>query len=306
MDIAIFLSRPDQYQGPCLSDYHGCFGDSVANHTAAAYQSMTDRLISRGLTRLTHLYFGAEFCEYLIPSRKELEQYIQICKSDSLQPVFVTPVVTDHGIGRLQACFDFLDGENVDYAVVVNDLGVLQLLCARPHKPRIIAGRVLDKTSHDSRIPEKEMTQYYSAPGIHYASEPGILSEHSTRILSGLGVSRYEFDLPKTGLQLPDTGYPCSLYWPFHYLTTGRVCLFRSMGKTGAEKFLVGQDLCGGRCKAYELELRKPMNGYSFEHGIRKNNQYLFQKGNTLFYLYDDPNINDQLAQFDRIVLQML
>ena len=82
--------------------------------------------------------------------------------------------------------------------------------------------------------------------------------------------------------------------------------MFRALGKTGREKFLVGQTSCAGSCKALELELRKPINGYSFEHGVRKNNQYLFQKGNTIFYLYENPNIAEQIEQFDRIVLQLL
>lgn len=306
MDIAVYLSSPHEFRGGCLSDYPFTFGDHRANLVAAAYQNMCDMLAKSGVHRFTYLYFGAEFCEYLIPSQQDLEQYVEICRANDLRPVFVTPVVTDRGLDRLWECFDHLDASGIPYAVVVNDLGVLQMLCSRSPVPELIAGRILDKTSHDCRISENEMGSYYSASGMRYASEPGILSDHSTGVLSPLGISRYEFDLPKTGLDLKHSGSGLSLYWPFHYLTTGRVCMFRALGKTGKERFLVGQRSCGGSCKALELEMRKPINGYSFEHGVRKNNQYLFQKGNTIFYLYENPNITEQIEQFDRIVLQLL
>ena len=116
----------------------------------------------------------------------------------------------------------------------------------------------------------------------------------------------FEFDLPIVGLELKSTKAHHSLYWPFHYLSTGRVCIFRSINKTGKEKFLVGDIPCNRPCKKLELELRKPLNGYHFEHGIRKSSQYLMQKGNTLFYLYENPNISQQFTQFDRIILQIL
>ena len=306
MDIAVYLTSPHQFRGCYLSDYPFSFGDCHANQVAAAYQKMYYMLIKRGAHRFTYLYFGTEFCEYLIPSQQYLEQYMDICRDNDLRPVFVTPVVTDRGLDRLQNCFDHLDASSIPYAVVVNDLGVLQLLCSRSHVPELIAGRILDKTSHDCRILENEMGSYYSASGMRYASEPGILSDHSTGVLSSLGISRYEFDLPKTGLHLRHSNSGLSLYWPFHYLTTGRVCMFRALGKTGKDKFLVGQRSCDGSCKALELELRKPINGYSFEHGARKDNQYLFQKGNTVFYLYENSNIAEQIEQFDRIVLQQL
>ena len=237
MDIAVYLTSPLQFRGCCLSDYPFTFGDHHANQVAAAYQNMCDMLIKRGVHRFTYLYFGAEFCEYLIPSQQDLEQYVEICRANDLRPVFVTPVVTDRGLDRLRECFDHLDASGIPYAVVVNDLGVLQLLCSRPRVPELIAGRILDKTSHDCRISENEMGAYYSASGMRYASEPGILSDHSTGILAPLGISRYEFDLPKTGLDLKRSGSGRGLYWPFHYLTTGRVCMFRALGKTGRRNF---------------------------------------------------------------------
>ena len=306
MDVAVYLTSPHQFRGCCLSDYPFSFGDCHVNQVASAYTKMCDLLTKRGIHRFTYLYFGSEFCEFLIPSQQDLEQYVEICIANNLRPVFVTPVVTDRGLDCLQDCFDFLDSLSIPYSIVINDLGVLQLFCSRPRVPELIAGRVLDKTSHDCRISENEIGFYYSASGMRYASEPGILSDHSIGVLSPLGISRYEFDLPKTGLDLRHSSSALSLYWPFHYLTTGRVCIFSSIGKTGKEKFLVGQRSCGKSCKALELELRKPINGYSFEHGLRKNNQYLFQKGNTVFYLYENSNIAEQIEQFDRIVLQLL
>ena len=306
MDVALYLANPNQFISCYLADYQFTFADSKANHVDVAYKRMSELITQRGLCRFTHLYFGAEFCEYLLPSRTELEEYIRISKDTGLFPVFVTPVVTDYGISRLVESFDYLDAQDIQYAVVVNDYGVLTLLDTQHSVCEIIAGRVLDKTSHDPRIPEDELLQYYSPAGIRYACEPGIESGRSTDILSKMGICRFEFDLPIVGLELKSTKAHHSLYWPFHYLSTGRVCIFRSINKTGKEKFLVGDIPCNRPCKKLELELRKPLNGYHFEHGIRKSSQYLMQKGNTLFYLYENPNISQQFTQFDRIILQIL
>lgn len=305
MDIAIYLSDPDQFQGCDLSDYRFQFTDFQNNSVSEAYQNMQALLIQRGVLQLTHLYFGAEFCEFLIPSSRIIQKYIDICKANHLQPVFVTPVVTDYGIQQLQEAFDFLDTQILPYAVVINDFGVLQMLCSRSNTPEIIAGRILDKTSHDCRIPAEELTEYYSVSGMRYAQTPGILSNSSIQILSKMNITRFEFDLPKTGLHLAGTQKQFSLYWPFHYLTTGRVCIFRSLHKTGNQKFLVGGKSCTAPCKAFDLELSKPLNGYSFEYGRRKKNQHLFQKGNTIFYLYENPEISSQVDQVDRIIIQI-
>lgn len=306
METALFISTIDQFKSCFLGDYQFAFADSKSNHVDAAYNRMCSFVQENNIIKFSHLYFGVEFCEYLIPSVESLARFADICMGNDLFPVFVTPVVTDYGIDRLEKCFAYLNNQLTHYGVVVNDIGVLHMIQSCSRTIDIIAGRVLDKTSHDCRIPEAELANYYSSAGMRYASEPGVLSEEHINVLSKLGVCRYEFDLPITGLRLRNTSAHYSLYWPFQYITTGRVCLFRALTKTGKNRFLVGSDQCSQPCRGFELELRKPLNGYSFEFGIRKNNNYLYQKGNTLYYTYDNPNIAQQLAQFDRIIFQIL
>lgn len=39
-------------------------------------------------------------------------------------------------------------------------------------------------------------------------------------------------------------------------------------------------------------------------NGQRKNNQYLFQRGNTVFYVLENLDVKE-IQQFDRIILQV-
>lgn len=307
MEIAIFVSHPEQYRGCDLSDYSFTYGDAQNNGVYHAYETVQKLLMKYDKTKFDQLYFGSEFCENLIPTIEELKFFLNKCKADGLGPVFVTPVVTDRGIAKLKVCFDFLDAQGVMYSTVVNDVGVLQMLSECAKTKSVIIGRLFDKTSHDSRISQKDIPSYYGAAGIRYAGEPGILSDHSRRILKSFGVQRFEFDLPKVGIY-PDRreDYGFSLYWPFHYLTTGRVCLFRAADREGKDKFLVGGKPCRGICKKKELELRKPVNGFSPEQGVKKNDLYLFQKGNTIFYLYDHNDLEALISRFDRVIIQVL
>ena len=112
-------------------------------------------------------------------------------------------------------------------------------------------------------------------------------------------VERYEFDLSKVGIELPREG-KYSLYWPYSYLTTGRICMFRSLDLDGKEKFLVGDKGCGRKCIQYKVEKRKPINGYS---STKKADMFLFQKGNTLFFVNEDLDL--YTSSFDRLIIQL-
>lgn len=301
MDIALLIDNLDMYKDTKVSSYLEGWG-SENNGISRALHRMGEYIKEE--KKISMLYFGNEFCEYMLPNKTEIMEFMSLCMKENLKPIFVTPVVSDWGIKRMKEDLECLDTYDVDIEIVVNDVGVLELLHRRYTKFKISLGRIFDKTSHDSRASVQELEHYYGTAGLQFARTPGILSEEAKEIFSRYKIERYEFDLPKVGLDLPKNG-KFSLYWPYHYLTTGRVCALRASCLGGEEKFLVGNNVCARPCRNIQIEKRKPMNGFQYSNEKKINDLFLFQKGNTVFYLYEADDFEKNAKQFDRIVLQI-
>ncbi|WP_409967521.1 hypothetical protein RFF05_13180 [Bengtsoniella intestinalis] len=291
MKIGILLNDLSRYKGTNLSEYQWTFGSGGENGVVEAAEAMKKVVPEE----LHYLYFGNEFCEYCIPNCTQLKRWLAICQHDGLEAVFVTPVVSDGGIGRVREAMDYLMGAGFQGAVVVNDLGVAHLLNTDYPSVPLIVGRLLDKLSHDPRGDESAMQAYYGETGMAYATTPSVECRYVRQALPQQ-MMRFEYDLPQVGFAVPENQQSRSLYWPYHYLTTGRVCLFRSMGLNSPEKFLVGDGDCQKTCQGLELELQRTQNP----------DQTLFQKGNTIFYVSNPSNIPAMLHGFDRVVFQIL
>lgn len=294
MEIALLIESEEEYRGNRVSDYSLSWG-SGANGLINICKTLEK---IKG-DRIDLIYFGNEFCEYRIPSVEQLARMIDTCNENNLTCVLVTPVVTDFGINQIANLLDYLVQNMISIDIVVNDMGVLELLRRKDYLGKIIVGRILEKSSHDCRASKEELDEYYGKNGMKFAMTPGVISTFSKMVFERYGVYRYEFDLPKVGLELPmNDNY--SLYWPYSYLTTGRVCMFRSLDLKGTDKFLVGNKGCGRKCIQYKVEKRKPINGYSVN---KMADMFLFQKGNTLFFINDD--IDSYFDYFDRLIIQL-
>lgn len=292
MEIALLIEDEKEYKGNCICDYSFEWG-SKNNGLGKAYE-----LIDKYKDEVIHyLYFGCEFCEYKLPTIVQLEHIVELCVIDELKLVLVTPVVTDYGVSCISDLLKYLVEQNIDADIVVNDVGVLQLLKSSMFKGKVILGRVFDKISHDSRSTDEGIDKYYGDNGKDFAMTPGVISKHALSIYEKYGVDRVEFDLPKMGINLPDQ-FNFSLYWPYSYLTTGRVCLLRSINYEGREKFLVGSG-CGRACLEYKIEKRKPINGTDSGKG---SEMFLFQRGNTIFYLEDKRKV--PIEKINRLIIQ--
>lgn len=297
MEIAILIESEEEYKGKYVRDYHMLWGSDKNGLSEALRQ--VEKYKDH---KIDYLYFGNEFCEYKIPSVTQLDKIISLCKKEDIHCVLVTPVVTDYGIERLSFIFDYLKENDICLEIVVNDVGVLELINRKKLVNKLIIGRVFDKTSHDSRASEEELDDYYGENGKRFAMTPGVLSQHSQIIYKQYGVERYEFDIPKIGITLPKIG-DYSLYWPYTYLTTGRVCLLRSIDLKGRDKFLVGGEKCHKNCLKYKIEKRKPLNGYVVSENGKKMELFLFQRGNTVFFVNED--MESFMDKFNRLIIQL-
>lgn len=292
MDIALLIENINKYHGKNLRDYNFEWKDSEK-----IIISSSDVLGSFIDEPITHIYLGNEFCEYKLPTNVQLRSLMTLCQKENLNPVLVTPPVTDYGINKISLLLDEIDNNSFSVELIVNDVGVLQLIHDRQINCSVTLGRVFDKMSHDSRASVQQFDTYYGSTGKKFAASPGIISKQSKKKFISYNVTRYEFDLPKVGIRLPCNGERYSLYWPFSYLTTGRVCFFRSIAQKGRNKFLVGSDPCIMPCRELQMLKAKGLHPDS-EH-------YLFQHGNTIFFVNDRREGEKYFDMFDRIVLQL-
>ena len=302
MDSAIYIRELSKYCGRNLANYNYRFGESNFNGIDEAFEKLRQFFPAE----IRYLYFGTEFCEHLIPEEEEIRKWKKICECDNLVPVFVTPMVSDWGLNRLKMCFDLISTELQEAEIVVNDYGVAELIRSSYPGLKIIFGRMLDKLTHESRALANEFEDYYGVKGIQYAVHPGNVSGYSQRAISIFQVKRFEYDLPNVGILLPPNSFHYSLYWPFSFLTTGRVCMFHSFEEEGVNRFLAGYHSCRKICRTTDLVLRKPLNGFRTKDGKFTNELNLFQKGNTIFYLADNRATIQSLPQFDRIVIELM
>lgn len=294
MEIALLIDSKEDYKGSHIGDYSFFWGSE--NNGLKKISKQIERYYN---DKVDFLYYGNEFCEYRIPSINQLLQVLDICKKDKISCVLVTPIVTDYGIEKITNLLDYLIYNNISLDIVVNDMGVLELLRKKEYSGKAIIGRVLEKSSHDCRASADEFDDYYGDNGKKFARTPGIISDYTQMIFNKYGIERYEFDLPRIGLDLPENR-DYSLYWPYSYLTTGRVCMFRSLDLKGRNKFLVGETGCGKKCTQYKVEKRKPLNGYSLPP---KPDLFLFQKGNTIFFLNEESDLYTDC--FNRLIIQI-
>ena len=77
----------------------------------------------------------------------------------------------------------------------------------------------------------------------------------------------------------------------------GRVCVFRSFDKIANDKFSVG-DACKMNCINTIIERITTSS-------ITNTKYYLFQMGNTMFYVNEKIDLNQISNTFDRIIVQV-
>ncbi|MCX5886409.1 MAG: hypothetical protein NT096_10955 [Proteobacteria bacterium] len=238
----------------------------------------------------TRLYFGMEFCERLIPDEDNLKKVISFVNEKKIGLTLVTPYVTEDGLERVERLLKTLVELKPDSEVVFNDWGVFQVMEERYQSLIPVLGRMLNKMKRGPRLMNvidkipQESVRYYRTPGI---SVPGV-----REFLLKKRIGRVEFDNLLQGVDLERCGDEIkkTLYLPFAYITTTRLCLTALCDRPDKVKE-VGITPCGHECQRYTFYLKNP---------IMITN--LIRKGNTIFFSNED--IPDNLKMFDRVVIE--
>lgn len=254
-------------------------------------------ILSRKRGSLSRIYYGPEFCEHLIPDSEGLRRVLAIARGAGGLPVtLLLPWSTDAGLDRIRLLLSVLVEEAGPGAeVAVNDWGVLRLL--RQEFPGLtpVLGRLMNKMMRDPRV-----APFFSGGP---AEARKALSGSSAslpayrRFLLDSGVRRIELDLLYQGidLDLAGTGLRSTLWLPFGYVATGRICLSGSLHHPRTDKFRY--DLpCRHECQEHSVELRNTRSPFEESRDL-----VLWQRGNTVFYPFEGKPLEEALESLERI-----
>jgi hypothetical protein len=210
----------------------------------------------------THLYFGSEFCEHLLPSPRALRAALRQAEAHGLRLALLTPVASPAVLERLEDLLPLLaDGMEV----VVNDWGVAHLVATRFPALGAVAGRVLCRMTKDPRLDAG-----WAGRCAHGLAAPTLRA-----LFARLGIRRLELDLPL----FPDAGaldglpLPASVHLPYVYVAKGRMCRAGALAMSGPERFAVGRR-CQKECLRFSAAALRPG---------RDDARAAVQLGNTLF-----------------------
>jgi hypothetical protein len=236
---------------------------------------------------LRAIYFGSEFCEFLLPDAAQVARYCTHAGNAGVEAVLMTPVATPGGLVRIKQLLTDLTVAGDAPAIVFNDWGVATLLRESFPALQRRAGRLINRGIRDPRLMEKEPLSGNSA------------GERGTRLrtmLKGFGVSALETDSDLEGGFLGDgaEGMQRVLYLPYAFAASGRNCLIKADSVVTIDaSFTKGLRLpCSGLCR-------------SESHPIDRSDTHLplWRAGNTLFFEVPKSRAEVHLAQADRIVL---
>ena len=227
------------------------------------------------------VYFGNEFCEKLIPEINVLRDMYYFVKQQYKEFTFVTPFVTNKGINKLAALFDFLNKQG-GAEVVFNDWGVFYLLKNSFCSLIPVMGRLLTKQRRDPRMmrilsgKQRAVVCRSKKQKIIMLPKkiPDVLPElykssvinvpFFQRFLLSQGIKRVEIDNLVWDM---DTNIPIelcvSVYFPYGYISTGRMCW----------KVSLGYGHCKRQCKKYYFQIKHKSLPVP-----------LYAIGNTIFY----------------------
>ena len=218
----------------------------------------------------SRLYFGNEFCEQLIPSVADLEQVLDFVSENSLDFTFVTPYLTDDGLRRLELLLQVIAQRRPGSEVVFNDYGLLRILRSRYSELEPVMGRLLNRMKRGPRL----MTVIDKLPQttVEYFQGSNLTVPALSKFFNDNGVRRVELDNLLQDFDFSLDNLSASLYLPFAYVTTTRLCLVSSCDIPEREE-LIGVFPCKRECQKYTFYLRNEIMPV-----------ILIRKGNTIFF----------------------
>ncbi len=244
-----------------------------------------------GGANFTRFAYGTEFCENLLPAPESLRAIVR----EAGPLTFLTPYVSDRGIAALRNLFALLSDAEDDTEVVFNDWGVLRMLRAEfPHLTPV-QGRLLNKSLRDPRVTSIYAETAPAAPesSLRVLQRSNLDDASYLNLLARYNVRAVEMDNLPQGTDLSFSGVHVSMYVPFGFISTARVCMAAALHYRGPEKFQPGAP-CRHECQSHQLE-------YTYSNSPFSNrDQKFLLKGNTYFYRHSDAMLRSLAADAEQ------
>ena len=254
------------------------------------------------------LYWGAEFCQNLIPGLKDTEKVLAFAEENKVKFSLVTPLVTDRGLRKLNEAFSYLRKNNVECEIIVNDWGVLECLHAKFNKYfKLTLGRLLVrqqrdpsmKTVFEKQPPYAVRDKKTGKLSIIIHKPPKGLYQKGMKasyinlpllqdFLIRFGVYRIELNNVIQGLHLEGIRFKKSLYTPYVNISTTRFCPMESKLQK-----LYRINVCHKECQRHYYRMRS-----------RNIPMAIYRRGNTIFYKNPLDIKSLEKNGIDRIVFQ--
>lgn len=267
------------------------FNEEGAESASSKIKNKKDRdfynLLCLSGSRTPRIYFGNEFCEHCIPHVDELEEVITSCRDIGFPLTFLTPPCCDAKLQRLTRLFDLVEKLSSRAEVVVNDWGVLETLRTHYLGLKPVLGRLMNKFLRDPRLTPRLLSPGAPLEALKVLQECSLSMQAFQELIKSYGIDRVELDYlyQRIGIDFHAFFLRPSLYIPFGYVTTGRICQFGNLNIPIEFKFGI-REACNKPCRNLEATLLDPQGEPG---GVYK----YFQRGNTIFYKLDDPMISE-------------
>lgn len=238
----------------------------------------------------SRLYFGIEFCQNLMPSKEELGRILEFISKKEMDFTFVTPYLTNEGMKKIKPLLSYIIDVQPEGEIIINDWGLLEWIGQEYFDLNLVLGRLLTKQKRGPRI----LNLIGRVPDnmVQHFRKSNVDSLILTDFLISKQIKRVELDNLLQGISRPPHSLKSSLYIPFAYITTTRLCLLSSC-EDKVNKPLRAISACNKECQKYTFRLAH-----------KKMPIDLLLKGNTQFFKNErlPDNLND--LNIDRIVYE--
>lgn len=236
------------------------------------------------LRNFERIYYGTEFCQNLIPSLDNLKKVFSQVSERGKKITLLTPYVTGAGLGKLERLFRYLDGQSIKTEVVFNEWGVFKIIRENYRNIEPVLGRLLTKQRRDPRASDilfsKQKAKRVADPKakttiilVPKGVPPSLYESFKASLINvpvfqkfllANNIRRVEIDNLAWEMKIEvDRKIGVSIYLPYAYVTTTRVCGLLNLSYS----------YCGKECQRYYFSLKPKACGKSF-----------YIRGNTIFY----------------------
>jgi hypothetical protein len=217
---------------------------------------------------------------------------IRFCNKSKIPLTIVTPYLTDKGIKEWGSLMNKLKKNKIIDEIVFNDWGMYNLFKKKLSNKRWVKGRVLSKQYKDLVLDSTRKETYESILPLFQGEMTD--TKMCQDFLAENDVLMVELDNLSQGIHLNLKGskIKASLYHPFKYISTTRLC--PSANCTSKHKrILTIEDSCNFECKKYTFKVEK-----------KGRTKHMILKGNTYFHYLNNVPKDLEKKGITRLVFQ--